>query len=295
GRHRRWTPDDVARLEHMCRLTAQGVTPAEAARMALEDAGPPADRPQAALPGPRDPGGFRDLPLGQVWPESRGLVRAAERLDASAVQAQLWSAVDTYGVVVAWEQIIAPALHAIGRNWAASEESYVEVEHLLSWHVSTTLRSTVTTTGDNRPPVVLACMPTEQHCLPIEALWAALVERGLPTRIFGAAVPVEALESTVRRLGPCAVVLWAQCRQTADLTVARALLACEWGVRGARSHPLTMLAGPGWTGTPLDPGSGRLTGLASGLAVMESLFRTITDPSATPRPGSTAHRYRRPR
>ena len=34
GHHRRYTPADLARLEIMRRLTAQGVTPAEAARWA---------------------------------------------------------------------------------------------------------------------------------------------------------------------------------------------------------------------------------------------------------------------
>ncbi|WP_188281181.1 MerR family transcriptional regulator, partial [Streptomyces sp. CBMA29] len=39
GRHRRWTPQDVAVLEEMCRLTASGVPPAEAARAAQTAAG----------------------------------------------------------------------------------------------------------------------------------------------------------------------------------------------------------------------------------------------------------------
>ncbi|KOV16261.1 transcriptional regulator, partial [Streptomyces sp. XY511] len=38
GRHRRWTPEDVAVLHEMCRLTSSGIPPAEAARAAL--AGP---------------------------------------------------------------------------------------------------------------------------------------------------------------------------------------------------------------------------------------------------------------
>lgn len=260
----------------MCRLTAQGVTPAEAAQLAMADSGRPTAAPSQPGPRRRTPGGFRDLPLGQVWPESRGLARAAVRLDASAVQIQLRSAIDAYGVVVAWEQIIAPTLHAVGRKWATADESYVEVEHLLSWHVSSMLRSAVAPAMDGRPPILLACMPEEQHSLPIEALWAALTERGLPTRIFGAAVPAEALESAARRTGPGAVVLWSQSRETADLRVVRRLLALEWGVRGARSHPLALLAGPGWAGTPPEPGAGRLTGLASGLALLESLFRTGT-------------------
>ncbi|WP_143664729.1 MerR family transcriptional regulator, partial [Streptomyces sp. NRRL B-24572] len=34
GRHRRWSPADLAVLDEMCRLTASGVPPAEAARTA---------------------------------------------------------------------------------------------------------------------------------------------------------------------------------------------------------------------------------------------------------------------
>ncbi|MGW0551834.1 MerR family transcriptional regulator, partial [Streptomyces altiplanensis] len=45
GKHRRWTPQDIARLEEMCRLTSQGVPPAEAARAVLR----PHPRPQPGL------------------------------------------------------------------------------------------------------------------------------------------------------------------------------------------------------------------------------------------------------
>ncbi|MBC9715842.1 MerR family transcriptional regulator [Streptomyces sp. TRM66268-LWL] len=318
GRHRRWRPADVARLEQMCRLTAQGIAPAEAARLALAGAPVAREVPAKELGGGgAEPGstgsgsrsgphtasgagsgsgpgsGFSpgsglgdlgELPLGQVWPESRGLGRAALRLDAAAVQARLRSAVDSYGVVVAWEQIIAPTLHAVGRKWATSGECVVDIEHMLSWHVSTTLRSAVRAPEHEPllPPVLLACMPDEQHCLAIEALWAALVERGLPTRIFGAAVSAEALESAVRRIGPCAVVLWSQTRRTADLSVVRSLLSLEWGVRGARSHPLVLLAGTGWSSAAHEQGASRLTGLASGLAVLESLFRAVLQSSTAP-------------
>ncbi|MFJ6486506.1 MerR family transcriptional regulator [Streptomyces sp. NPDC091682] len=34
GKHRRWLPENIARLEEMCHLTGQGVPPAEAARAA---------------------------------------------------------------------------------------------------------------------------------------------------------------------------------------------------------------------------------------------------------------------
>ncbi|MGW7382398.1 MerR family transcriptional regulator [Streptomyces sp. NPDC054794] len=264
GRHRRWTPRDVAKLETMCRLTSAGVPPAEAARAAKEGTEPAArtpdgpsgaDRsPRGAGPAPRSraAGG---LPLGDVRQECRGLARAAVRLDAAAVDEQLTRAVAEYGVTVAWQEVMVPTLHAVGRKWASSGDRYVEVEHLLSWHVSTVLRRHTrppgTTADATAPgPVILACVPGEQHTLPLEALNAGLCELGLPTRMFGAAVPVEALTAAVRRLGPAAVVLWAQARLTASPPLAQHVAATEWGVRGARRRPAVLLAGPGWSGRP---------------------------------------------
>ncbi|GAA3290404.1 hypothetical protein GCM10020295_04780 [Streptomyces cinereospinus] len=55
GRHRRWTVVDVARLERMCALTATGLPPAEAARIALGEG--PLDTGPAGQAGPRRPGG----------------------------------------------------------------------------------------------------------------------------------------------------------------------------------------------------------------------------------------------
>lgn len=133
GRHRRWTPADIARLELMCRLTAQGAPPSEAARVAR---GVAPDGPAAADPAATTPGGPRALRLGDVRPECRGLARAAVRLDAPAVEDVLASVLAELGPVTAWEEVIAPTLHAVGRKWASSGERYVEVEHLLSWYVS---------------------------------------------------------------------------------------------------------------------------------------------------------------
>ncbi|WSL13728.1 MerR family transcriptional regulator [Streptomyces sp. NBC_01288] len=246
GRHRRWTPRDVALLEEMCRLTSSGVPPAEAAKAA-------ADRRAESMPArsrrSQAPGA---LPLGDVRQECRGLARAAVRLDAPAVARQLADAVGQYGTVVAWQEVMVPTLHAVGRKWASSGDRYVEVEHLLSWHVSTALRRHTPLPGPQADvsPVVLACVPGEQHTLPIEALNAALGELDLPTRMFGAAVPAEALTTAVRRLGPVAVVLWAQARSTASPSLARHLADIRWGVKGARRRPSVVLAGPGWSGSP---------------------------------------------
>ncbi|MFF0216859.1 MerR family transcriptional regulator [Streptomyces vinaceus] len=270
GRHRRWTAQDIARLELMCRLTADGVPPAEAARAALGGA-PAAPRAGAAVPSAA-PGGPDALPLGAVRPECRGLSRAAVRLDAPTVAELLEAVLAEDGLVTAWEEVIAPTLHAVGRKWATAGERYVEVEHLLSWQISAALhRIRPLPEPPRSPPVLLACVPGEQHSLPIEALGAALGGRGVPVRMFGAALPAEALHDAVRRTGPRAVVLWAQSRTTADPALARSVAGIEWGLRGARARPAMLLAGPGWGAEAPGPRTERLYGLRSGLAVIESL------------------------
>ncbi|MEU7551902.1 MerR family transcriptional regulator [Streptomyces sp. NPDC044571] len=263
GRHRRWTPLDIARLELMCSLTARGVPPAEAARAARSGSAEPAPVPARA------PGGPVTLPLGTVRPECRGLARAAVRLDAPTVADLLEAALAEHGLVTAWEEVVAPTLHAVGRKWATSGERYVEVEHLLSWQISAALhRIRPAAEADRTPPVLLACVPGEQHSLPIEALTAALGQRGVPARMFGAALPAEALHDAVRRTGPRAVVLWAQSRTTADPALARSVAGLEWGLRGARGQAALLLAGPGWGAGLPGPPTERLHGLRSALAVI---------------------------
>ncbi|MFF7853334.1 MerR family transcriptional regulator [Streptomyces sp. NPDC007904] len=297
GRHRRWRPEDVAVLETMCRLTSAGVPPAEAARAAKAE-GAATRAPAADAPGPGtgpDAGsagqdGAPDragapsraagpLPLGDVRQECRGLARAAVRLDAQAVEEQLAAAVARYGIAVAWQEVMVPTLHAVGRKWASSGDRYVEVEHLLSWHVSTALRRVAPATAIREDvlaagPVVLACVPGEQHTLPMEALNAALSELALPTRMFGAAVPAEALAAAVRRLGPAAVVLWAQARSTASLPLARHVANTQWGVAGARRQPLVVLGGPGWAGPPAR-GMARPPGLRAAVETLSALYPPV--------------------
>ncbi|MEU9043711.1 MULTISPECIES: MerR family transcriptional regulator [unclassified Kitasatospora] len=264
GHHRRWSPQDIAVLEAMCRLTARGVPPGEAARAALAERGAAddadhADPPRPAAhqlethshdgdrPGP-GPGGSRALRVGTVRPECRGLARAAVRLDAPEVARILREAVEQLGVIDAWTEVMMPALRAAGRKWAADGEQYVEVEHLLSWHVSSVLRGVAVGTAATRPvpPVLLAATPAELHTLPLEATAAALTERALPFRMLGAAVPPRALLDAVHRLGPGAVMIWSQDQRSADRDLVGRIGATKWGPRGSRNGTVVVVAGPGW-------------------------------------------------
>ncbi|GAA2295903.1 cobalamin B12-binding domain-containing protein [Streptomyces kunmingensis] len=271
GHHRRWSAQDVAVVEEMCRLAATGLPPAEAAHLARKRR--ETDRP-VAVPRPRRaPGRPSEATLER---QRRGLARAATRLDAPAVRDLLAEAVARYGLVGAWQDVMVPVLHAIGRKWEEAGDRYVEVEHLLSCHVSRALhRGPVASVTAAVPPLVLACVPAEEHSLPLEALSAALDELGLPQRMFGAAVPVEAVAAAVRRTGPRVVVLWAQARSTASLPLARHLAEARWGVRGARGGPTILLGGPGWAGHTVR-GALRPTTLPEALTRIERIYPEVT-------------------
>ncbi|MBW5426167.1 MerR family transcriptional regulator, partial [Streptomyces sp. BG9H] len=139
GRHRRWSERDIAVVEEMGRLTSLGVPPSDAARTALTRgsearAGSGAGAGSGSGSGPAPGAG-----PGPLVRQRRGLSRAAVRLDAPAVQDLLADAVARHGLVAAWQEIMVPTLHAVGRKWEEAGDRYVEVEHLLSWQVSRTL------------------------------------------------------------------------------------------------------------------------------------------------------------
>lgn len=257
GSHRRYTGDDLARLSAMRRLTLEGVSPADAARLVLGTApGPGPDLPAEPLPDregrlvatARAPGGGpggRVLPLPGADAAVRGLGRAAMALDARAVTATVREQVTRHGVLHTWEAVLRPLLVAVGSRWAATGEG-VEVEHLLAECASDVLRE-VAGRAVEPPgvrPVLLTCAPDEQHSLPLHALAAGLAENGVASRTLGAALPPDALLAAVRRTGPAVLFVWSQLPGTADPAVLEALPV-------QRPAAALLVGGPGWTLTDL--------------------------------------------
>ncbi|WP_116244755.1 MerR family transcriptional regulator [Nocardiopsis sp. FIRDI 009] len=268
GGHRRYTPDDIARLRELCRLVGEGVPPADAAERVRGGAATVEAPRRAAPPPPRT----CDDRADRATPTLQGVVHAATRLDADLVEAILEDALRTRGVVAAWEELAMPLLYGMGRRWEATTR-YVEVEHLLSWCVSSALRRVrgparapaVEPCGER--PVLLACGPHEAHSLPLEALAAALREAGEPHRVLGACTPAEATVAAVRRIAPRAVVVWCH---GADRSGGAALLATARAVSGARPRTRLFTAGPGWRPVPgaARARDGHLTSLAAAVRVL---------------------------
>lgn len=254
GAHRRYTDDDVARLEHMRRLVLAGVAPADAARAASGLAGSAlndgaldvavAVDPRAATAGRGTSttrrGGGRVVAIPGGTPAARGLARAAVSLDSHACESIITETLAERGVVWTWDHLLVPVLIGVGQRWEQTG-SGIEVEHVLSEAVQGALNAHVRTpfTPSNARPVLLAGADGEAHTLPLWAVAAGLAERRIATRMLGARTPADALAAAVRRTGPAAVVLWSQTHHTGSLGVVDLL-------PDLRPEPVVVLAGPGW-------------------------------------------------
>lgn len=272
GQHRRYTPEDMSRLQVMRRLTAQGVPPAEAAAWAkrmpapLDVSSPP---PAVDLVWPQIDvevtygrhGGGQTIPLGRATPAARGLARAAMNLDAAAQRDILEMTVADLGVIDAWEQVIMPVLVGIGERYESTQR-FIEVEHLTSRCVTEVLSAVPRPPSDQVARVLLASADEELHTLPLEALAAALAEAGVASRLLGARVPPDALSEAVARTGPAVVVLWSQWPATGDPAQLRRLLG------GPYTPLLVAAAGPGWPAADLPAGVPLLGNLSDAVHII---------------------------
>ncbi|MEV4712306.1 MerR family transcriptional regulator [Micromonospora sp. NPDC049374] len=275
GHHRRYTPADLARLEVMRRLTAEGVSPAEAARWARQAPDALASAGISRPVGRRRDGGGTTIPVGRAGPAARGLARAAMRLDAAAISETISHTIAADGVVATWDRLLRPLLVGIGERHATTG-LLIEVEHLVSRCVSAALGA-VASAGPAPGPsrVLLSCADEEQHSLPLEALAAALAEAGVGYRMLGARVPTTALLAAVDRTGPAAVVLWSQTRATADPAQLTALLT-------APNRPMLVLAaGPGWPARALPAGVVRPTDLTEAVSLTVAVHDSLNRPAAS--------------
>jgi DNA-binding transcriptional MerR regulator len=267
GTHRRYNAGDLQRLQGMRRLTMAGMAAADAAKAILglgsaETVDSTTDRPGR----PGGPGG-RVIALPGGHPGQRGLAAAAMALDAAAVTELVSATLQELGAVGCWEELLRPVLVAIGKRWESTEEG-VEVEHLMSYAMETALRqySAATPEPSHGRPLLLAGAPGEWHYLPLAALGAALSDVGIGVRHLGPSTPADALAAAVRRTGPCAVVLWAHQRMTADPRVIG-------GIPVTRPAPEMVAAGPGWTEVELPERVRWVASLAAAVRLTSAVAR----------------------
>lgn len=279
GAHRQYSAVDLARLVVMRRLTLEGVSPAEAARIAVSTPVDPAPGGASAsvtsLPPPEESddlaaqeadaqgatgfgraGGGRVVAMPTAGPAARGLARAALSLDDDSCRRVLRAAIARDGVVAAWEELARPVLAAIGERWESTGAG-IDVEHLFTEVVLSSLRSATGGRSRSVSSVLLACSEYEHHSLPVHVLAAALDERGVTVRVLGARVPRQALADAVLRSGPAAVLVYAAMPVEDSAALSQ--------LPRMRPAPRLFVGGPGWAGVALPGGTRRLLSLSQSL------------------------------
>ncbi|MEV5652903.1 MerR family transcriptional regulator [Nocardia sp. NPDC052254] len=231
GRHRLYTEADIAVLERMVVLVRAGASPARAAS-------------SVRAPAPAE---------GDIAP----LLTAVFALDSARATSLLMSHIRTFGVISTWNHLCRPAFADIMHRQGAGE-GCIDVEHLLSWCITSALHRALPPPPSTEPAaIILACTSGEAHALPLETLRAALAERATPANMLGPDVPAHALADTLTRTPPHpTVVLWSQQDSTALTSAVRT--CTEAGAR-------VLLAGPGWADAALPPDATTVDDLESTL------------------------------
>jgi DNA-binding transcriptional MerR regulator len=190
GGFRLYSHDDVRRVQAMREHLANGISAAQAARLAAggEDAAPRAAAPV-------DEGGVAALD------------RALESLDDAAAQAAFDELLARHSLDGVLRDFIVPYLREIGARWERGEATVAQ-EHFASALLRGRLLALARGWDQGRGPrALLACAPGELHELSLVAFGLALRSRGWRITYLGPDTPLESVTETAEALRPRIVVL----------------------------------------------------------------------------------------
>ncbi|MDT4962807.1 MAG: MerR family transcriptional regulator, light-induced transcriptional regulator [Pseudonocardiales bacterium] len=232
GGHRRYSNADVAALQRLQRLIRAGMPTGSAALLAFDmigrdDSGGAVTAPDAAAA----------IAHGDRLTER--FAAAVDSLDPDRIARAADVVLTDRGAVSAWTDVFMPQLQALGQRWEATGLG-VEREHVAVLVLQTSLarhtRRQTRRDPRDRPHVLVAATPAEQHTLPLDALAAALAESRVRACVVGS-LPELALHTAIEDTAPSVVVLWARSGQTTDSALLRGLLT---------RAPVVCAAGVGW-------------------------------------------------
>jgi MerR family transcriptional regulator, light-induced transcriptional regulator len=186
GGFRLYGEEDAERVARMRRGLDEGLSAAEAARVALET----------------------ERPADHLMEDARARLAAAiASYDEAAVQTVLDDGLAAFGLESFVRDLILPTLGAIGRGW---EEGNVEIsqEHFASNLIRGRLLSLGRLWGRGSGPLaLLACAPGEQHDISLLAFGLILRSYGWRILFLGANTPLFTVQETARTTGAAVIVL----------------------------------------------------------------------------------------
>lgn len=194
GGFRLYGDEDVRRVQSMRAHLDEGLSAAEAARLALAEAEADAET-EAGDGTPLLAAGIQELS------------ETLERFDEAGAQAILDRLLSSLTLDVVLREVLVPYLRELGDKWERGEVSVAQ-EHFASAVVRGRLMSLAR--GWDRgagPRALLACAQGEQHDLPLLAFGLALRTHGWRVSYLGADTPLPSLVEATRALAPEAVVV----------------------------------------------------------------------------------------
>jgi DNA-binding transcriptional MerR regulator len=186
GGFRLYTGDDAERVAQMKRALDEGLSAAEAAQRALEQA----------------------RPAEGILDDARErLVAAVHAYDEAAAHAALDHALGGFALETVLRELILPVLREIGDAWERGELE-VGQEHFASNLVRERLLALARLWGRGRGPLaILACAPGERHDIGLIAFGLALRSHGWRILFLGADTPLATLGEAVATTEPRLVVV----------------------------------------------------------------------------------------
>lgn len=189
GGFRLYSEADEERIGRMRAYQDQGLSAAEAARLALERASD--ERPATNV----------------AVLDSSSLADALERFDEPAAQAAFDRALAVLSLDALLRDLLIPYLRDLGDRWEAGTTSIAQ-EHFATSVVRGRLLGLARGWGQGAGPLaVLACAPGELHDLPLIAFGLALRARGWRIAYLGPDTPLGTLLDTAQELEPRLVVV----------------------------------------------------------------------------------------
>jgi DNA-binding transcriptional MerR regulator len=193
GGFRLYSDADVARIEQMKLHLAEGLSAAEAARLARASA-------TTAAPGEVGAAPLLDSALAE-------LRRALSSFDEPAAHAALDRLLSAFGLDTVLRDALLPLLRDLGESWARGDTTVAQ-EHFSS----NLLRGRLLALGrdwgrGSGPHALLACPSGELHDLGLVVFGLVLRNRGWRITFLGADTPIETIEETAERISPQLVVL----------------------------------------------------------------------------------------
>jgi MerR family transcriptional regulator, light-induced transcriptional regulator len=191
GGTRLYSAEDERRVRAMRALLENGLSAAEAARLAS------AGESQAGAAEGGD----------AIHRGVEELREALEAMDAEAAHAVLDGLLASFTLETVLSGVLMPYLHELGERWRSGDASVAQ-EHFASNLLRARLLALARgwERGEGRI-ALLACAPGEQHDLPLISFGLALRGRGWRIVFLGADTPAASIADTAERVHPALIVV----------------------------------------------------------------------------------------